>query len=127
MEKETIHVIDCLSDESTLSSKSDVDEDTNIIKASKSTLEISLFSDFLLYVGKFKMNDENKNIIKTAFSSTMLLNYISVNFNSNSNFSIIIDISRYFKFLEHKKLNMKNPFFYQWIKFVCKKNVKKIL
>ena len=85
LEKEIIPVINFFSDKSTLSSKSDVDEDTNIIKASKSTLQILLFSNFHLYVGEFKMNYENKNIIKTAFSSTMLLNIISVSFNSNSN------------------------------------------
>ena len=109
MEKEIIPVIDCLSGESILSSKSDVDEDMNIIKGSKPTLEISLFSDFHLYDGEFKMNYENTNIIKTAFSSTMLLNIISISFNSNSNHFKIIDISRYLNFLEHKKLNMNNP------------------
>ena len=65
-------VIDCLSDESTLSFESDVNEDTNIIKTSTSPLEISLFSDFDLYVGYFKMNHENDSIIITTFSSTML-------------------------------------------------------
>ena len=38
------------------------------------------------------------------------MNIISVNFNSNSNHSNFIDISQYLKFLEHKKLNMKNHF-----------------
>ena len=54
------------------------------------------------------MNHENESIIKTAFSSTMLLNIISVNFNSNSYHSNIIDISQYLKFLENTKLNTKN-------------------
>ena len=65
LEKEIIPVINCFfSDESTLSSKSDADEDTNIIKASKAILEISLFSDFHLYVKEFKMNKENRYIIE---------------------------------------------------------------
>ena len=100
LEKERIPVINCFSDESTLSSKSDVNEDTNIIKASKSILEISLIQN----------ESRKKNIIKTAFSSTMLLTIISLKFNSNSNHFKIIDISRYLNFLEHKKLNINNPF-----------------
>ena len=108
MGKKIIHIIDCLSDDSTLSSESDVDENTNIIKASTSTLEKSLFSAFHLCVGDFKMNHENESIIKPAFSSTMLLNIISFNFNSNSNHSNIIDISQYLKSLEYQKLKMKN-------------------
>ena len=99
LEKEMIPVIDHLSDQSTLSSKFDVDEDTNIIKVSKSTIEVS---NFHLYVGEFKINHEKENIIKTAFSSTMLLNIISVSLNSNFNHSKIIDISRYLNFFEHK-------------------------
>ena len=57
LEKEMIPVIDHLSDQSTLSSKFDVDEDTNIIKVSKSTIEVS---NFHLYVGEFKINHEKK-------------------------------------------------------------------
>ena len=56
------------------------------------------------------MNHENESIIKTAVSSTMLLNIMSVNFNFNSNHSNIIDISQYLKFLENKNLNMTNHF-----------------
>ena len=96
-----------LSDDGTLSSESDVDEDTNIIKESTPTLDISLLRNFHLYVGYFMMNHEHERIIKTSFSSTMLLNIISVNFNSNSDHSNIIDISQYLKFLENQKLNMK--------------------
>ena len=73
-----------------------IDDIKTIEEASKSRLEISLCSEFHLYVGEFKMNHENKNIIKTAFSSIMLLNIIS-----------FIDISRYLNFLEHKKLNIE--------------------
>ena len=53
---------------------------------------------------------KKKNIIENAFTSTMLLNIISVSFNPKYNYSKIIDISRYFIFMEHKNVNMNNPF-----------------
>ena len=56
------------------------------------------------------MNHENKDIIENEFTSTMLLNIISVSFNPKSNYSKIIEIPRYLNFLEQKKLNMNNPF-----------------
>ena len=87
-----------------------IDDIKRLEKVSKSTLEISLFREFHIYVGEFKMNHENKDIIENAISSTMLLNIISVSFNSNSNYSKIIEIPRYLNFLKHQKLNMNNPF-----------------
>ena len=87
-----------------------IDDIKTLVKASKSTLEISLFSDFHLYVGEFKINHENKDIIENAFTSNMLLNIISASFNPNPNYSKIINILRYLNFLEHKNLNMNNPF-----------------
>ena len=56
------------------------------------------------------MNHENKDIIENVFTSTMLLNIISVSFNPNSNYSKIIEIPRYLNFLKHKNLHMNNPF-----------------
>ena len=56
------------------------------------------------------MNHENKDIIENEFTSTMLLNIISVSFNPNSNYSKSIEIPRYLNFLKHKNLHMNNPF-----------------
>ena len=56
------------------------------------------------------MNLENKVIIENVFTSTILLNIISVNFNSNSNYSKIIKTPRNLNFLKQKKLDMNNPF-----------------
>ena len=61
-----------------------------------------------MYVGEFKLNHENQCIINTVLSSTMLLNIISVNFNSNSDHSYIIDIYQYLKFVKKQKENLKN-------------------
>ena len=88
-----------------------IDDIKTLEIASKSTLEISLFSDFHLYVGEFKMNHENKDTIESSFTSTMLLNIILVSFNSNSNYSKINEIPRYLNVLKHKKLYINNPFF----------------
>ena len=44
-------------DDSTLSSESDVDEDTNMIKASTQTLEKSLFC--VLFISFFRFQDES--------------------------------------------------------------------
>ena len=88
-----------------------IDDIKTLEIASKSTLEISLFSDFHLYVGEFKMNHENKDTIESSFTSTMLLNIILVSFNSNSNYSKINEIPRYLNVLKHKKLYINDPFF----------------
>ena len=88
-----------------------IDDIKTIKKVSNTTLEL-LFSDFHLYVGEFKMNHENKNIIDNEkyYDTTMLLNIISVRFNPDSDHCKIIDIYRYLNFLEHEKINMSNPF-----------------
>ena len=87
-----------------------IDDIKTLVKASKSTLEISLFSEFHRYVREFNMYHKNKDIIKNAFTSNILLNVISVSFNPNSNYFKIIEIPRYLHYLKHKKLNMNNPF-----------------
>ena len=110
VDKKPISVIDCFFYESTLSSKSDkfevanlhilkkdelnilrkrlnVNDRQKLDKASTSILDISLFDEFYLYVGEFKMHHKKKVIIGYIFTSTILLNIITVSFNSNSNFS----------------------------------------
>ena len=50
LEMEIIHVINCFSDDTTLSSKSNVDENTNVIKVLKSTLEIYYYSVIFIFM-----------------------------------------------------------------------------
>ena len=102
---EIVPIIECLSNNSTVTSESEVVEDTIIKKKSVSTLDISLLRAFHMYVGGFKLNHENQCIINTALSSTILLNIISVNSNSNSNHSYIIDICQYLIFAKNRKEN----------------------
>ena len=100
--------MECLSEDSTGTSEYEDDTDTINIKDSDSNLNISILCSFHIYVGEFKLNHENQCIINKILSSTMLLNIISVNFNSNSNHSNIIDIGKYLKFVNIQKKNLIN-------------------
>ena len=103
-----VPILECLSEDSTVTSEYEDVKDTIIIKDSDSNLNISILRSFHIYVDEFKLNHENQCIINKTLSSTMLLNIISVNFNSNSNHSNIIDICEYLKFVNIQKKNLIN-------------------
>ena len=86
-----------------------VDDRKILDKASTSTLDISLFDEFHLNVGEFKINHENKFIIQNVFTSTILLNITLVSFNYISKSSKVINIPGYLDFLKQKNLDMNNP------------------
>ena len=86
-----------------------VDDRKILDKASTSTLDISLFDEFYLYVGEFKMHHKKKVIIENIFTSTILLNITLVSFNYISKSSKVINIPGYLDFLKQKNLDMNNP------------------
>ena len=110
LEKENITVINCLSDESTLTSKSDIDEVPNIHsdkkwiknfkeeivywwyktleKVSRSTFEILLFSEFYLYIG------ERNFLLPLCY--WILFQYASI---LTQTISIMIEMPQYLNFL----------------------------
>ena len=106
--KKIVPIIECLSDDSPVTSESEVVEDTIIIKEPVTTLDISLLRAFHIYVGDFKLNHENQRIINTVLFSAMLLNNIPVSFDSNSDHSYTIDIRQYLKFVKKQKENLEN-------------------
>ena len=67
-----LQILIVIKNESKISRKSlYIDDIKTLEKASKSTLEMLLFSEFHLYVREFKMNHENKDIIENTFISTI--------------------------------------------------------
>ena len=75
------------------------------MKDSDSNENLSILRSFYIYVGEFKLNHENEYLINKSLSTTMLLNIISVSFNSNNENSNVINISKYLKFVKLEKKN----------------------
>ena len=76
--------MECFSEDSSVKFEYEDGKDTIIMKDLDSNLNLLILRSFHIYVGEFKLNHENQCIINKTLSTTMLLNIISVNFNSNS-------------------------------------------
>ena len=76
-----------------------------ILKDSDSNVNLSILRSFHIYVGEFKLNHENECLINKTLSTTIILNIISVSFNSNNENSNVINISKYLKFVKLEKKN----------------------
>ena len=86
--KNIIPILECFSEDSSVTVEYEDGKETIIIKDSDSNLNLSILRFFHIYVGEFKLNHENQRMIDKTLSTTMLLNIISVNFNSNMNIQI---------------------------------------
>ena len=95
--------MECFSEDSSVKFEYEDGKDTIIMKDLDSNLNLLILRSFHIYVGEFKLNHENQCIINKTLSTTMLLNIISVNFNSNNEYSKIFDICKYLKFVNIQK------------------------
>ena len=95
---------DAISGNNSVTVEFEDDKEIIILKDPDYYENISSLRSFHIYVGEFKMNQDNECIIK-KISTSMLLHIISASFNSNNGNSKVIDISKYLKCVKVEKNN----------------------
>ena len=83
-----------ISEDSSVTVEFEDGKETIILKDSDSNVNLSILRSFHIYVGEFKLNHENECLINKTLSTTIILNIISVSFNSNNENSNVINISK---------------------------------